>query len=173
MHVYLSKSCPICGQAIMVTGHGYECPHCGLKIPQYIENRYISPSEAENILSGKQIILDGFSNRHKEVYSAIPVIRGKKVVLTTKVGDCPFGHNGAILVGTHKFYCNAHSYCPVSCHFLLRRSYNGHRLSVEEVRKLLNSGQLTFKGFDNKNQLTSQLLVNNTDNYCPLLISAR
>lgn len=169
MHLYLSIPCPTCGQGVIMTSHGYQCSGCGLFIPQYISNRYISPKEAEQILSGENFILDGFSSNNGKIFSAMPVIHNNKVEIVTKVDNCPFNGSGSIIIGTHRFYCNAHKGCPQNCHFMLRRSYNGHRITPEEVQCLNEKGKVSFMAFDDKNELIRQTIVKSKYEYRPML----
>lgn len=169
MHIYLKNRCPICGHEVMATSHGYKCEGCGLLIPQYIANRYITLSEAEDILAQKSVILDGFSNADNTIFSAIPIIRNGKVETEKRISACPFGQHGLIAVGTHKFYCTAHSYCIINCHFMLRRSYNGYRLTVDDVLNLLHNGQISFVGFDKNDELKEQIIVKSKFKFKPEL----
>ena len=68
--VYLSNKCPICGNKIYLNSHGYRCERCSFHIKNYICNRHLTIEEVEDILAGKQIILDGFSSNMGEVFSS-------------------------------------------------------------------------------------------------------
>lgn len=63
---YLSIPCPACGRRIYLNSHGYQCEACMFHIKNYICNRRIAKHEAESIVMGKRIILDGFSSNAGE-----------------------------------------------------------------------------------------------------------
>lgn len=152
---YLSAHCPVCGKRIYINSHGYQCEGCHFRIPNYICNRHIEKEEAEAILDGKKIILDGFSTNAGLVFSSIPVIDGDTIRLDNTVANIP--GVGRIIVDSKGFVSDSKG---DSQHGRLRiqRMYNGHMLTIEEVNILLQDGTIALKTFDNEGNPTTQKL---------------
>lgn len=147
MRVYLKGRCPICGRRMYVYQYGYRCESCGFKVKAFICNRYISQEDAEAILYKNDVILDGFSQKDGKVFSSIPVIDGESVVLDNTICRCPF-NGGRIYVDSKWFKCDKRDKCQHPCFFKhsnVRRCYDGHLLSVDEVRNLIEKKTLEFE----------------------------
>ena len=52
---------------------------------------------------------------------------------------------------------------------MLRRSYNGYRLTVDDVLNLLHNGQISFVGFDKNDELKEQIIVKSKFKFKPEL----
>jgi len=141
--------------------YGYRCEKCGFKMKAFICNRYISPEEAESILYNGKVILDGFSKKDGKIFSSIPTIDGITVVLDDTVCHCPVG--GRIYVGSKWFRCDKRDHCRQPCFFThaygVRRSYDGHLLTIEEVRSLVYEKKLNFEVRDIEGNLSYRTLT--------------
>ena len=84
-----------------MNSHGYQCECCSFNFSYYICNRYIDKKEAEIILGGERIILDGFSTNSGHVFSSIPVLDEYSIRLDNTV-DYISGI-GRIVVGNKSF----------------------------------------------------------------------
>lgn len=127
--IYLSSFCPICEEKIFMNSHGHQCECCSFNFTYYICNRYIEKDEAEVILSGERIILDGFSTNSGHVFSSIPVLDGNSIRLDNTI-DYISGI-GRIIVGNKSF---TNSEQPHKLR--IQRMYNGHRLTISEIKIL-------------------------------------
>lgn len=152
---YLSIPCPACGRRIYLNSHGYQCEACMFHIKNYICNRRIAKHEAESIVMGKRIILDGFSSNAGEVFSSIPVIRGHTVMLDNTVVFLP--NHGRIVARARYFVCEN---SDGRGSFRVQRMYNGHSVTADEVVDLIRHGKVCFESYDEKgNKNISMLLL--------------
>ena len=142
--IHLSSPCPICGERIFMNSHGYQC-EC------YICNRYIDKKEAEIILGGERIILDGFSTNSGHVFSSIPVLDGYSIRLDNTV-DYISGI-GRIVVGNKSFTDSKQPH-----KLRIQRIYNGHRLTISEIKILLNEGTVLIDTLDEEGNETKNIL---------------
>lgn len=152
---YLSAHCPVCGKRIYMNSHGYQCECCHFHIPSYVCNRHMEKEEAEAILNGKKIILDGFSTNAGLVFSSIPFIDGDTVRLDNTVANIP--GVGRIIVGSKGFVCDK-VHGKAYSQFRIQRMYNGHMLTIEEVKTLLRNGSVSLSTFDDNGNPTIQRL---------------
>ncbi|WP_449022093.1 hypothetical protein [Prevotella jejuni] len=141
--IYLSSFCPICEEKIFMNSHGHQCECCSFNFTYYICNRYIEKDEAEVILSGERIILDGFSTNSGHVFSSIPVLDGNSIRLDNTI-DYISGI-GRIIVGNKSF---TNSEQPHKLR--IQRMYNGHRLTISEIKILLHEGTVLIDTLDEK-----------------------
>lgn len=153
--VYLTASCPVCGKRIFLNSHGYQCEGCTFHISSFICNRRMTALEVEKILRGEKIILDGFSTNAGRIFSSIPVIDGNEVRLDNTVSYSP--DIGRIIVGTRTFVC-ANLSGQLKSKLKVRRIYNGHPITVNEVKTLLHDGYVVFDAFDEEGNLRRQRL---------------
>ncbi len=154
--VYLSNKCPICGNKIYLNSHGYRCERCSFHIKNYICNRHLTIEEVEDILAGKQIILDGFSSNMGEVFSSIPVVKGNTIRLDNTVVQIP--QVGRVVVGTKYFVFDKERH---NTSFRLQRMYNGHFVTVDEVKTLLYQGKVVIDTYDGQgNKRNNELHLN-------------
>jgi hypothetical protein len=153
--IYLLSRCPVCGNKIFLNSHGYQCESCDFHIPNYICNRRIAIEEAEFILSDRKIILDGFSTNAGLVFSSIPVVKGNTIYLDNTVANIT--GLGRIIVGNRGFVCDKDKNRQRS-HLRIKRMYNGHMLTVEEVNILLRNGCIIINTFDDKGNPITQSL---------------
>ena len=149
--IYLSSFCPLCGEKIFMNSHGYQCECCSFNFTYYICNRYIEKDEAEVILSGERIILDGFSTNSGHVFSSIPVLDGNSIRLDNTI-DYISGI-GRIIVGNKSF---TNSEQPHKLR--IQRMYNGHRLTISEIKILLYEGTVLIDTLDEKGNETKNIL---------------
>lgn len=149
MKEYLKGRCPICKGQLFVNQFGYQCEDCSFTIPKFICNRNITIYEAEKILQGERIILDGFSKRDGKVFSSIPVVRDSSISLDNTISQCPQLGGGRIYVDAKYFRCSLHGTCSKHCCFAnipgVRRCYNGHLITVEEILRLILHKVISFK----------------------------
>ena len=140
--------------------YGYRCESCGFKVKAFICNRYISQEDAEAILYKKDVILDGFSHKDGKIFTSIPVFNGESVVLDNTICRCPI-NEGRIYVDSKWFKCDKRDKCQHPCFFKhshVRRCYDGHLLSVEEVRNLIDKKTLDFEVRDIEGNLHTRTL---------------
>lgn len=152
---YLSAHCPVCGKRIYMNSHGYQCEGCSFHIPSYVCNRHIEKEEAETILSGKKIILDGFSTNAGQIFASIPVVDGNTVRLDNTVANIP--GVGRVIVGSKGFVSDSKGDGQRG-RLRIQRMYNGHMLTIEEVNILLQDGTIALKTFDEEGNPTTQKL---------------
>lgn len=88
MKNYLNHICPVCQHKIYIANNRYQCSHCSFYIPGFLINRHITRYDAEQILSGERVILDGFSDRKGKMFSSAPVIMGNTIILNTEIFFC-------------------------------------------------------------------------------------
>lgn len=162
MKKYLRGRCPICKGRLFVNQFGYRCEDCSFIIPQFICNRHISLFEAEKILKGERLILDGFSNTNGQVFTSIPVIKDGAVVLDNTISQCPLSEKGRILVDEKFFRCNLYRTCRAKCCFSkipgVRRCYNGHLITIEEILSLILFKEISFR-YRNVDGIESEKLI--------------
>ena len=161
MKDYLKTCCPICGRNMYVYQYGYRCERCGFTIQAFICNRHINRDEAESIILHDTNILDGFSKNDGKVFSSIPVIKGSTVTLDNTICHCWYGE-GRIYVDTKWFKCDKRNICQRPCFFAhangIRRCYDGHLLTISEIRELIYKKTLEFSTRDlNVSLQTKQL----------------
>lgn len=105
----------------------------------------MAPHEVEKVLNGEIIILDGFSSNSGKGFSSIPVIAGSGVRLdNTVVTDSVLGR---IIVGARWFVRAAEDGRQRS-KLKIRRIYNGHIITADEVKTLLHEGCVVLDTFD-------------------------
>lgn len=148
---HLSSPCPVCGERIVMNSHGYQCECCSFNFSYYICNRYIDKREAEIILTGERIILDGFSTNSGHVFSSIPVLDGNSIRLDNAI-DYISGI-GRIIVGNKSFTNSEQPH-----RLRIQRMYNGHRLTISEIKILLHEGTVLIDTFDEKGNETKSIL---------------
>lgn len=153
--IYLNTSCPKCGKRIFLNSHGYQCENCSFHILGFICNRRMTAPEVEKILSGEEIILDGFSTNAGKVFSSIPVIDGNEVRLDNTIGYSP--GIGRVIVGTRSFVCESRNNL-FKRKFKVQRIYNGHSITVNEMKILLQEGNVVLDTFDEEGNLQRQRL---------------
>lgn len=167
---YINARCPHCGGRIVKTRSRYECenalavhPTCGFFIPNYMKKRNITDKEVEDYLRGMGDILDGFiDDREKgkekkngsddgdkkengrnsgtvmRVFSAFLSENANGTVgLSSDVGTCPLC-GGTVFIGDTAFNCS--NFKEKNCGFHIWKSYGRHRLSLREIREILNNG---------------------------------
>ena len=132
--IHLSSPCPICGERIFMNSHGYQCECCSFNFSYYICNRYIDKKEAEVILGGERIILDGYSIRLDNTVDYISGI-------------------GRIVVGNKSFTDSKQPH-----KLRIQRIYNGHRLTISEIKILLNEGTVLIDTLDEEGNETKNIL---------------
>lgn len=163
MKRYLQSNCPFCGHKMLVTSHGYKCESCGFTFPLFVCNRHISEEEACDVINGNRVALDGFSSNDGKIFSSIVVIEGRSVRVDNTVCYCqkPAG-GGRIVVKKNCYACMKKSSCVHSnCKFPFKRWYNGHRLTVPEVIKLTQTGEVQFCAVDDDGEVFGMTLSNN------------
>lgn len=146
--IYIRGRCPVCNGHLFVNQFGYQCEECSFSIPMFICNRHITITEAEEILQGQKLILDGFSKGNGIVFSSIPVIKDSTIILDNTISSCPQMGGGRIYVDTRFFRCSLHGICQKSCcfakNFGIRRCYNGHLITTEEILRLVLFKKISF-----------------------------
>jgi hypothetical protein len=110
-------------------------------------NRHISPDEAERIVAGQKLILDGFSTKSGNVFSSIPVVEGYSIRLDNTVDNIP--GLGRIIVGNKGFVVDMKDDGHRS-RLRIQRMYNGHMLNIAEVKALLHNGSVQLETFDDE-----------------------
>jgi ribosomal protein S4E len=153
--IYLTAPCPVCGKRMFLNSHGYQCEGCTFHIPSFICNRRMTPQEVEKILSGEDIILDGFSSNAGKVFSSIPVIVGHEIKLDNTVYTSPV--LGRVIVGTKGFMCATEDGQQRS-KLRVQRIYNGHPVTADEVKVLLHDGNVAIDTFDDEGNPQQQTL---------------
>ena len=145
--IYFTQRCPVCGCRIFLNSHGYQCECCLFHISYYVCNRHISPDEAERIVAGQKLILDGFSTKSGNVFSSIPVVEGYSIRLDNTVDNIP--GLGGIIVGNKGFVVDMKDDGHRS-RLRIQRMYNGHMLNIAEVKALLHNGSVQLETFDDE-----------------------
>lgn len=149
----LSGRCPQCGAEIRLTNKGYQCSQCGFHIPGYVCNRHFSPEEADDVLHGKAVILDGFSTNSGQMFSSVPYIEGNTVRVNNTIAICQRqeGCTARIVVGRRFFKCERSFDCGKRCRLHdcgLHRTVDGHMFTVDDIQTLVENGSVTFVGYD-------------------------
>jgi len=166
MKDYLKYSCPCCGGKVYVYNKGFHCEQCNFHIPGFICNRHISKEEAEKILAGKKVILDGFSTSDEKIFSSIPVIEGETVRLDNTIALCHKNPNfqGRIVVGKRFFKCENADRCFASCLFRgkyhLRRTIDGHMITFDDIRVLLHYGDVVLDTYSKSGDMSIKRINN-------------
>lgn len=166
MKEYLKHRCPYCGGQMFVTKKGYRCSDCEFFVPGYICNRHISKEDAEKILSGSRVILDGFATNAGKAFTSVPIICDHTIRLEQNIACChhPHGANGMISVNRLFFYCTNSKCCKTACRFAkdvpLRRTIDGHMITFEEITDLLISGVTLFNTFSDNGEVGFQMIAN-------------
>lgn len=149
-HYIKGAICPKCGGKILKTRTGYACENqvkknqtCTFYFPNRLANRLISTDDFMSFLRGDQKILDGFrSNTNKSFSGYLMMNEDGGAFVSSRVGICP-SCGGEIRVGECAFNCTNYS-SEDGCKFSISRSYNGHAMTVKEVRELLDTGVVSF-----------------------------
>lgn len=152
MKEYLKHRCPRCGGLMYVSKKGYRCCNCDFVIPGYICNRHFSKDDAEAILSGSRVILDGFATNAGKAFTSIPMICGNTIRLEQNIAQCNHRRaNGMISVNRLFFHCTNSKCCKTACMFArnvqLRRTIDGHMITFAEITELLRRGSVVFNTF--------------------------
>ena len=121
---------------------------------------------SRKILRSEKIILDGFSTNAGRIFSLIPVIDGNEVRLDNTVSYRP--GIGRVIVGTRTFVCASQNGQPKS-KFKVQRFYNGHPITVNEVKTLLHDGNVVFDAFDEEGNLLRQRLSFDKKTHPPVI----
>lgn len=165
MKDYLKHTCPVCHQKMFVANNRYQCENCSFHIPGFIGNRHISLADAENILSGERIILDGFTDSKGRAYSSAPLINFNTVSLHFEIYFCYREDNkylnglefrGKVVVFKNHYKClggGKCKYCIFAKNKSLYRTYDGHEITPTEIVQLLETGKLTFKTYTEKGNI--------------------
>lgn len=164
MKLFLKHTCPCCGSKVYVTNKGYHCSNCNFFVKGYICNRHISIDDAEAILNGEHIILDGFSTDNGKIFSSIPVVHDNTVVLDNTVFRCDTSYGiGRVIVGRRFFKCERSFVCNQECPFTknshFRRSIDGHMITVKDIVDLLTSGRLLIQTYSDTGNVTHKLFL--------------
>lgn len=166
MKDYLKHACPCCGGKVYVYNKGFHCEQCNFHIPGFICNRHISKEEAEKILAGKKVILDGFSTSEEKIFSSIPVIEGETVRLDNTIALCHKNpeFQGRIVVGKRFFKCENADRCFASCLFRgkyhLRRTIDGHMITFDDIRVLLHYGDVVLDTYSKSGDMSMRRINN-------------
>ena len=153
---YLSAHCPYCGSRIYRNSHGYQCEHCNFQVKNYICNRHLNKEEMEKVLMGEEIIVDGFSTNTGKIFSSIPVIQNYTIVLDNTIALL---QQGRIVVGTKSFVCEPFQR-EKSIKFRVQRMYNGHQITVGEIKTLLQQGKVVIDTLDESgNRQNNELIL--------------
>lgn len=179
MKLFLKNLCPCCGGSVYVTNRGYHCSMCDFHIPGYICNRHISQSEADDIIGGERIILDGFSKDNGAIFSSIPVISGNTVMLDNTVYRCNREQNeekARVIVGRRFFKCErnstCHSHCPFARKNNFRRTIDGHMVTVDDINTLIKQGELIMETFTENGEITYKEIHYSRNKQRPVMATA-
>lgn len=166
----INAVCPNCGGQIIQTRFGYACVNhlaanslCNFIIPNFICNRYITVTEAEDFCNGHADILDGFLNKQGKWFSAyLTRNENGSVELSSIVGKCPVC-GGNLLVGPAAFNCSNYKH---GCDFKIWRHYYGHKVNLQDAKELLAQGKSTlpFEAFDKYGHVHALILKVGTHN---------
>jgi len=158
-------NCPNCGKTVVEGLKGYGCvgwrEGCKFVIWKSFRNKKISKVQAMKLLQGNEILLEGITKSDgKNTYSLC--LKLKNDVLenyfpskeTTHIGQCLLcGHD---VIENQKFYgC---SKWKEGCKFVIPKEVLDKKLSVTQIRKLLESGKTdVIKGFKGKKEFASAI----------------
>lgn len=167
MKEYIKGKCPVCGGRLYINKFGYQCESCSFNIPQFICTRHITVQDAEKILSGRYIILDGFSKKDGQIFTSIIRIKKQKLVLDNTICHCFLSGRGRIFVDTKFFRCDKHNSCQKDCCLAkipgVRRCYDGHLITLEEITQLMWLYETSFPIRDiDGSEKTKKILFNGT-----------
>ena len=151
-YMYINGACPICGGAIMVTSKGFACANsiigksCNFHIPGFLSHRKITSNEAEDFLTGKTSVLDGFSNSNERAFSGILRFNEEKkiVYVDSVVASCPIC-GGKVHVGPTFYACENFKNKTLKCPFKIYRSICHHSVTVNELREICENGSTKDK----------------------------
>jgi|GEM_PF-143349 len=150
--LHLGARCPVCGGKMISTNRSFSCENylknpstCHFSVPNIMCKRNIRSQEVAAMLNGGTDVLDGFRSAAGTSFSGfLDMDANYHTFVNSVVGRCP-SCGGEVLVGPGGFNCSNYK---KGCEFKAAREYDGHLLSVDEVRQLLREGQLVFKGAD-------------------------
>lgn len=175
-------------------------PTCSYFISNFMKKRNITVDEVEDYLNGKGDILDGFISDEKReqkkvkaeehhyggdnkpfngretirMFSAYLAETDKGIVgIKSDVGKCPFC-GGTVFIGDSAFNCS--NFKEKNCGFHLWKSYERHRLSLIEVKNILNNhGILTnpYIAYDDKGRkMLYTLQIDRNGEFIPIPFNA-
>lgn len=149
--LFVNMQCPVCGGQMTSTNRSYCCENklkkektCEYEVLHYLCNRFIRPYELRDTLEGGTEVLDGFRSKTSNFSGFLDMDDDFHIMVSSHVGKCP-QCGGDILVGPGSFNCSNYKN---GCNFKIRREYDGHLLSVGEVRELLDNNKVCISGSD-------------------------
>lgn len=164
----LNVHCPVCGGMMTSTNRSYCCENklkkessCEYEVRHYIANRFIRPEELVNTLKGGTDILDGFRSKTGNFSGYLDMDdEDFHISVNSRVGECP-SCGGDMLVGPNGFNCSNYKN---GCTFKISREYDGHLLTVAEVRILLVNREVVISGSDAfANIISDRLTIDKID----------
>lgn len=159
----LGLRCPVCGGEMVSTNRSYCCENylknpatCHFSVPHIMCKRNIRSHELAGMLEGGTEVLDGFRSATGTSFSGfLDIDADYHTYVNSRVGKCP-ACGGDLLVGPGGFNCSNYKN---GCEFKISREYDGHLMSVAEVRKLLSDGELVISGSDTFGNIISDRLT--------------
>lgn len=158
----LNFRCPVCGGQMASTNRSYCCENmlkkestCDYEVRHYLSSRFIRPHELADALNGGTQVIDGFRSKATNFSGFLDMDENFRVTVNSRVGKCP-SCGGDMLVGPTGFNCSNYKN---GCTFKISREYDGHLLSVAEVRELLTQGEVCISGSDTYANIVSDRLV--------------
>ena len=150
--MFINGTCPVCGGPIMITSKGFTCANsikdkgCRFHIPGILSHRKITANEAEDFLTGKTCVLDGFSNSNERSFSGILRFNKEKgvVYVDSVVASCPIC-GGKVHVGPSFYACENFKNKVIKCPFKVYREISHHSVTVEELQEICNNGATNEK----------------------------
>lgn len=138
--------CPKCGSPVLKTCKGFRCQGemlpvktCDFILNSMICNRRLSDAEAQALLLGQTLLLDGFAKNDGKIFSStIRIDDAGAVQIDSRVAVCP-KCGGTVFVGTKAFNC-ANQAAESKCGFVVWRNYSGHEVTLDDIRALCTKG---------------------------------
>lgn len=135
--------CPLCGGNVIKTSKGYKCENniseptkCNFFINSIIGNRRMAEHEISQLLSDKEIMLDGFISRENKSFSTVlHLTPDGKISMDALVAKCPHC-GGDIRVNSRGFGCSNYHHPDNPCAFTVWRNIGGHDISLQEIKEI-------------------------------------
>ena len=160
-------SCPKCGNDVYESLYSYNC-ECGFKCGKEIWGAEISIDDVKKICEGKETDFYDFKKEEKEwtaklVYSKEEgrvIFKFKDRTPQKVVGKCPIC--GEDVKETKDFYlCSNYK---KTCNLIVGKDIKGHKLTKEELEKLLNKETVSNLTFTWKNGNTGNANIKLDEN---------